>query len=47
MRRVVGAVASEKPIGDVTTLEDETSVEEAKRAYDELELEMKASEEKT
>jgi acetyl-CoA synthetase len=47
MRRVVGAVASEKSIGDITTLEDETSVEEAKRAYDELKLEIKASEEKT
>jgi len=47
MRRVVGAVAQEKPIGDITTLEDETSVEEAKRAYEELKVEMKASEEKT
>jgi acetyl-CoA synthetase len=43
MRRVVGAVAQEKPIGDVTTLEDETSVEEAKRAYEELRKEMKSS----
>ncbi len=33
MRRVVGAVVAEKPVGDVTTLDDETSVEEAKRAY--------------
>ena len=47
MRRVVGAVAQEKSIGDVTTLEDETSVEEAKRAYEELKLEMKSSAEKT
>lgn len=44
MRRVVGAVAQEKPIGDVTTLEDETSVEEARRAYEELKLEVKSSE---
>ncbi|HYB03482.1 MAG TPA: acetate--CoA ligase [Nitrososphaerales archaeon] len=47
MRRVVGAVAQEKPIGDVTTLEDETSVEEAKRAYEELKTEMQSSLEKT
>jgi len=45
MRRVVGAVAQEKPIGDVTTLEDETSVEEARKAYDDLKMEMKSSEE--
>ncbi len=43
MRRVVGAVVQEKPIGDVTTLEDETSVEEAKRAYEELKAEMQSS----
>ncbi len=47
MRRVVGAVVQEKPIGDTTTLEDETSVEEAKRAYEELKTEMISSEEKT
>jgi acetyl-CoA synthetase len=47
MRRVVGAVAQEKPIGDVTTLEDETSVEEAKRAYEDLKKEMHSSLEKT
>lgn len=47
MRRVVGAVVQEKPMGDVTTLEDETSVEEAKRAYEELKKEMELSEEKT
>jgi len=33
MRRVVQAVATNKPIGDVTTLEDEASVEEVKKAY--------------
>ena len=44
MRRVVGAVVQEKAIGDVTTLEDETSVDEARRAYLELQSEMKASE---
>ena len=36
MRRVLKAVASEQSIGDVTTLEDEASVEEVKRAFDEL-----------
>ncbi len=36
MRRVLKALVSDKPIGDVTTLEDKASVEEAKRAYSEL-----------
>ena len=40
MRRVVRAVVEGKPIGDVTTLEDETSVEEMKNAYSELQAEM-------
>lgn len=40
MRRVVRAVVEGKPIGDVTTLEDETSVEEMKSAYSELQAEM-------
>lgn len=40
MRRVIGAVVEERPIGDTTTLEDETSVEEAKKAYDELKAEI-------
>ncbi|MEM2880969.1 MAG: hypothetical protein QXO54_02150 [Candidatus Methanomethylicaceae archaeon] len=40
MRRMIGAVVEEKSIGDTTTLEDETSVEEAKRAYEELKIEM-------
>ena len=40
MRRVVRAVVDGKPIGDVTTLEDETSVEEMKNAYSELQAEM-------
>ena len=42
MRRVVGAVVAEKPVGDVTTLDDETSVEEAKRAYQELKAQIAA-----
>ncbi len=42
MRRVVGAVVAEKPVGDVTTLDDETSVEEAKRAYQELKAQISA-----
>ena len=36
MRRVLKALVSDKPIGDVTTLEDKTSVEEAKQAYEEF-----------
>jgi acetyl-CoA synthetase len=34
MRRVLKAVAQGKSPGDLTTLEDETSVEEVKRAYE-------------
>jgi acetyl-CoA synthetase len=40
MRRVVRAVVEGKPIVYVTTLEDETSVEEMKNAYSELQSEM-------
>jgi acetyl-CoA synthetase len=36
MRRVLRAVASESPIGDVTTLEDGTSVDQVRAAYEEL-----------
>jgi len=36
MRRVLKALASDLPIGDVTTLEDEASIEEAKQAYEEF-----------
>jgi len=36
MRRVLKAVASNSPIGDVTTLEDEASVEEVTKSYQEL-----------
>lgn len=45
MRRVIGAVAEERSIGDITTLEDETSVEEAKKAYEEFKLEILSVEE--
>ena len=41
MRRVIRAVLTNAPIGDVTTLEDETSVEEVKKAYEELKREVK------
>ncbi len=34
MRRLLRAVAEGKPLGDVTTLESEVAVEEAKRAYE-------------
>ena len=40
MRRVVHAVVIGKPIGDVTTLEDEASVEEVRRAYLDLKKEI-------
>jgi acetyl-CoA synthetase len=36
MRRVLKAVASGTKIGDLTTLEDEASVEEVKKAFEEL-----------
>lgn len=36
MRRVLKALVSDRPIGDVTTLEDEASVEEAKQAFEEF-----------
>jgi acetyl-CoA synthetase len=36
MRRVLRAVASDEVVGDVTTLEDGTSIEEVKHAYEEL-----------
>jgi len=44
MRRVVRAVVEGKPMGDVTTLEDETSVEEMKKAYAELQAEIAGAE---
>jgi len=40
MRRVLKAVASESQIGDLTTLEDEASVDEVKKAYEELKKEV-------
>mgnify|MGYP000291758897 CR=1 FL=1 len=36
MRRVLKAVALNMPLGDLSTLEDEASVEEVKKAYEEL-----------
>jgi acetyl-CoA synthetase len=36
MRRVIKAVAMGKSLGDLTTLEDETSVDDVKRAYESL-----------
>jgi acetyl-CoA synthetase len=47
MRRVVRAVVEEKPIGDVTTLEDDTSVSEMKNAYAELQSEFNRNKPKT
>ncbi len=36
MRRLIKAVITGQSLGDVTTLEDETAIEEAKKAYEEL-----------
>lgn len=36
MRRILSAIVENKSIGDITTIEDETSIEEAKKAYEEL-----------
>lgn len=36
MRRVIKAIVTGMPIGDITTLEDETAVEEVKRAIEEF-----------
>jgi hypothetical protein len=38
MRRVLKAVAAGTTIGDITTLEDQTSVEEVMAAYEELKV---------
>lgn len=40
MRRILKAVATNATIGDLTTLEDETSVDEVKKAYEELKKEI-------
>src|SRR6266700_4599457 len=42
MRRVVQAVVAGKPIGDVTTLEDEASVDEVNRAFLDLKEEIES-----
>ena len=36
MRRILKAIVQNKPIGDITTLEDEASVSEIKTAYEEF-----------
>jgi acetyl-CoA synthetase len=43
MRRVVRAVIENRPLGDVTTIEDESSVEEMKAAYSELQAQISKS----
>jgi len=43
MRRILKAVASDEEVGDVTTLENEASVEEARKAYQELKAASEAS----
>lgn len=41
MRRLLKAVIMDKPIGDITTLEDEASIEEVKTVYEEFKQMMK------
>ncbi|MCI4352925.1 MAG: acetate--CoA ligase [Thermoplasmata archaeon] len=41
MRRLIRDVVEERPLGDTTTLEDETSVEDARRAYQEFKDELR------
>ncbi len=43
MRRVVKALALGKPVGDITTLEDESAVEEIKAAYEALAKELESA----
>lgn len=43
MRRILKAIVQNKPIGDITTLEDEASVSEIKTAYEEFKKIMKKS----
>ncbi|ABW01104.1 acetate--CoA ligase [Caldivirga maquilingensis] len=40
MRRLLKQVLMKQPLGDTTTLEDETSIDEAKKAYEELAREL-------
>ena len=41
MRRVLKAVASDRDPGDISTIEDEGSVDEARRAMEELRSEIR------
>lgn len=43
MRRLLGTIVDERPLGGVTALEDGASVDEAKQAYEELKMELKAT----
>jgi acetyl-CoA synthetase len=43
MRRLIRDVVEERPLGDTTTLEDETSIEDARRAYQELQAQLSRS----
>ena len=43
MRRILKAIVQNKPIGDITTLEDEASVSEIKAAYEEFKEMIKGS----
>ncbi|HVP22564.1 MAG TPA: acetate--CoA ligase [Conexivisphaerales archaeon] len=43
MRRLLGAIVEERALGDVTSLEDGTSVEEAQKSYEELKAEIAAA----
>lgn len=45
MRRILKAIVQDKPIGDITTLEDEASVNEIKTAYEEFKAMIKGNNE--
>jgi acetyl-CoA synthetase len=41
MRRVLKAIISGKPVGDITTIEDDVSVEDAKRSWQEMNAQLR------
>lgn len=43
MRRVIRATATDAPVGDITTLEDETAVDEVRKAMEEFKEEVRKS----
>jgi acetyl-CoA synthetase len=47
MRRILKAIVQNKPIGDITTLEDEASVSEIKTTYEEFKAMIKGQNDQT